>query len=68
MIDPKVQSFNGVLLLQKNNAWSGDFSYAKLFSWNKARRLCDKMNKCSKKHGKSMGKPYSIYHPIPLCL
>jgi hypothetical protein len=64
MIDPEVQSSNGVLLLQRDNTWSGNFSYVKLFSQNKARQLCNKMNKRAKEYGENQGKPYPVYHII----
>jgi hypothetical protein len=46
-INPEVQISSGFLILQQDDTWSGNFDHAKLFSWNKARRLCDKMNKRS---------------------
>jgi hypothetical protein len=50
-INPTVQTSSGVLVLQQDNTWSGSFDHAKLFSWNKAQRLCNKMNKRSMAYG-----------------
>jgi hypothetical protein len=66
-ISSKVQSSSGVLILQNDNTWSGSFDHARLFSWNKAHRLCKKMNKNSKEYGKKHGKSYSVYNTITNC-
>lgn len=63
-INPKLQTSSGFLILQQDDTWSGSFDHAKLFSRNKAQRLCDKMNKRSMKYGKKRGKPYSVYNII----
>jgi hypothetical protein len=63
-INPEVQTSSGLLILQQNGAWSGSFNHAKLFSRNKAQRICDKMNKRSMKYGIEHGKPYSVYNII----
>ena len=63
-VSPCVQTSSGLLILQQDGTWSGSFDRAKLFSWNKARRFCDKMNKCSMEYGKKYGRPYSVYSPV----
>jgi hypothetical protein len=63
-ISPIVQTSSGVLVLQQDDTWSGSLDHAKLFSWNKAQHLCNKMNKCSKAYGEKSGKPYSVYSAI----
>jgi hypothetical protein len=66
-IDPSVQTETGALILQQNNTWGGSFVQGKRFSWNKARKICDKMNKRSMEYGKKSGKPYSVYKIISEC-
>jgi hypothetical protein len=63
-VSPYVQTSSGLLILQQDDVWSGSFDHAKLFSWNKARRFCDKTNKRLREYGKKHGKPYSVYNPV----
>jgi hypothetical protein len=62
---PTEQSSSGFFILLQNETWSGgSITHAKLFSQNKAQKLCDKMNKRSAEYGKKFGTSYSVYNTI----
>jgi hypothetical protein len=67
VIDPSVQTDTGALILQQNNTWGEAFAHGKRYSWNKARKVRDKMNKRLMKYGKESEKPYSVYKIISEC-